>query len=208
MAKLRLNLQRMTVAEKIAKAQQVATALTNNAAFTHPSPELPIVTGATTDLQTAVNETLAARQTAKEKTSIQAQKEEALDKLLVQLAAYVESVAGDDEQMILSAGFDVRAPASPVTSPPSQPEGLSATASDHDGEIDLTWDSVAGAKSYIVEKSADPPAPNSWAYEGVTTRSAYTAKTLNSGTRYWFRVAAINVIGQSGWSDPAMKIAP
>ena len=208
MARIRLNLASMSVAEKTAKAQQVTAALTNNPAFTHPSPELPIVSGAATDLQTAVNEALAARQHSKEKTNLQNQKEEALDKLLIQLAAYVESVAGDDEQMILSAGFDLRSTPTAVTTPPGQPQALAATASDHDGEIDLAWDPVAGAKSYVVQKSGDPVAPNTWAHEGVTTRSGYTAKNLNSGTRYWFRVAAINIIGQSGWSDPAMKIAP
>jgi len=43
---------------------------------------------------------------------------------------------------------------------------------------------------------------------GVSTKSNFTAEGLNSGARYWFRVAAVNNNGQSGWSDPATKIAP
>lgn len=208
MAKIRLNLRSMTVAEKIAKARQIAAALTNNPAFTHPTPEMPTVSAAATALQTADDEVLAARQTSKEKTNVRAQKEDAVDQLIMQAAAFVESVAGDDEQLILSAGFDLRAPASPPTTAPAPPGDLAATASDHDGELDLTWDSVNGAKSYVIEKSGDPVGPNTWAHAGVSTRSNYTAKGLSSGTRYWFRVAAINVVGQGGWSDPAMKIAP
>jgi hypothetical protein len=59
-----------------------------------------------------------------------------------------------------------------------------------------------------MEKSPDPPTPTSFTHAGVCTRSAFTVTGLTSGTRYWFRVAAINANGQSAWSDPAMKIAP
>jgi len=208
MARIRLNLSSLTVSEKVAKAEQIVTAMTGNASFTTPSPTLTTITTAVTDLDTAAAETQAARQTAKEKTSIQSQKEDALDRLLTQLAGYVESVAGSNEQMILSAGMDTRAPGVPATGPPSQPQALTATAGDHDGEVDLSWDTVSGARSYVIDQSSDPVAPTTWTHAGVSTRSNHTAKGLTSGTRYWFRVAAVNQNGQSGWSDPAMKIAP
>lgn len=208
MAKIRLNLSRLTIPEKIAKAQQIVTALTGNTSFPTPSPSLANITSAANELKTASDEVQTVTQTRKEKTSIQTQKEDSIDQLLTQLAAYVESVAGSNEQMILSAGMDVRAPATPTTTAPEQPQGLTATAGDHDGEIDLSWDTVTGARSYVVEKSTDPATPNTWAHAGVSTRSTFVAGGLTSGTRYWFRVAAVNNNGQSGWSDPAMKIAP
>jgi len=43
---------------------------------------------------------------------------------------------------------------------------------------------------------------------GTSTKSTTTIDGLTSGTRYWFRVAAVAALGQSGWSDPATKIAP
>jgi hypothetical protein len=128
--------------------------------------------------------------------------------LISQLASYIESVAGNEEQLILSAGMDTRARSIAATETPAQPQGLSASAGDHDGEIDLSWDKLTGAKSYVIEKSSDPPTATSWTHAGVSTRSAFTVSGLTSGTRYWFRVAAVNANGQSGWSDPAMKIAP
>jgi len=85
---------------------------------------------------------------------------------------------------------------------------LTPTAGDHDGEIDLSWDNVTGAKSYVIRQSPDPATPTTWAHAGVSTKSTFTAAGLNSGTRYWFRVAAVNNFGQSGWSDSATKIAP
>ena len=102
----------------------------------------------------------------------------------------------------------IRASAVSTSEKPTQPAALAVTAGDHDGEIDLTWDTIVGSKSYVIEKSPDPPTPTSWAHAGVSTKSRTTVSGLTSGTRYWFRVAAINANGQSGWSDPATKIAP
>ena len=128
---------------------------------------------------------------------------------MTQLAAYVESVAGDDETKIHSAGMDTKSSGKgPSTSQPTVPQALTATAGDHDGEIDLSWDTVPKAKSYIIEISPDPPTDKSWGHAGVSTKSSFTATGLTPGTRYWFRVAAVGTGGQSGWSDPAMKIAP
>lgn len=208
MPKIKLNLSSLSIPQKIAKAQQIVTALTGNVSFPTPAPALAIITTATNDLSTAYAETQAARQTAKEKTSAQNQKEDTLDQVLTQLAAYVESVAGSNEQLILSAGMDTRAAAVAATDPPGQPQALTPTAGDNDGQIDLSWDPVTGAKSYVIDQSSDPVTATSWSHGGVSTRSNFTAKGLISGTRYWFRVAAVNNNGQSGWSDPATKIAP
>ncbi|PYS47941.1 MAG: hypothetical protein DMF68_14680 [Acidobacteria bacterium] len=82
------------------------------------------------------------------------------------------------------------------------------TVGDHDGEVDLQWDTVRGARSYVIEISADPPTNTSWQHKTVSTKSRATIEGLTSGTKYWFRVAAVGANGQSGWSDPATKIAP
>jgi hypothetical protein len=57
-------------------------------------------------------------------------------------------------------------------------------------------------------QSGDPPSATSWAYAGTSTKASITIDALNPGTRYWFRVCAVGALGQSGWSDPATKIAP
>ena len=115
MSKIKLNLSTLTITEKIAKARQIVTALTGNARFKTPSPDLPTVTTAITDLETAANDAQAARQTAKTKTTAQGAKEDAVDRLLTQLAGYVESVAGNDQEAIQSAGMDTRSPRTATT---------------------------------------------------------------------------------------------
>lgn len=207
MAKVKLNLKSLSTTEKIAKARQIVTAMTGNPDFTTPHPTLAQVTAVADDLDTAFSDAQAARQTAQTKTSVMHDKEDSLEAVLRQLAAYVESVAGDDESKILSAGISVRS-ATTSTPPSGPPASLSATEGEHEGEIDLNWDRVRGAKSYVIERSGDPPTATSWAHEAVALKSSATVNGLTSGTRYWFRVAAVMSGGQSGWSDPATKIAP
>jgi hypothetical protein len=208
MARVKLNLKSLNIPEKLARAQQIVAALTDNANFTSPHPTLAEVTAAINELEAAGNAVQAARQEAKARTAVQKEKEEALDLILTQLVSHVESIAGNDDQLILSAGLDVRAPAVHVSASPNAPNAMTATAGDHDGEIDLAWDTVRGARSYIVERSPDPPTESSWTHAGVSTRSQITLDGLNSGTRYWFRVASVTAAGRSGWSSIAMKIAP
>lgn len=207
MAKVKLNLRTLSTIEKAAKARQIVTAMTGNPNFATPHPTLAQVTAATDELDAAYSDAQAARQTAMTKTSILREKEDALEGVLRHLAAYIESVGGDDESKILSAGVNLRS-ANNSTPSLAPPGSLTATEGDHDGEIDLTWDKVKGAKTYVVERSADPPSPASWSHEAVALKSSATVNGLASGSRYWFRVAAVLSSGQSGWSDPATKIAP
>jgi len=207
MQKVKLNLRGLSIPEKLARGRQIVAAMTGNANFPTPQPTLAAITTAINDLDAAFNATQAARQEAKARTNDQNLKEASLDQVLTQLAAHVESVSGEDESLIMSAGLDVRSPNSSVGEAQT-PEGLTATAGDHDGEIDLQWNRVDGARTYAIERSPDPPTAESWKHETVSTRSSVTIQGLTSGTKYWFRVASINAQGQSGWSNPAVRIAP
>lgn len=206
MPRVKLNLKGLSALEKIAKARQIVTALTGNASFPTPTPPLTKVTAAADALETAYADTQTARQIAQTKTSIQHDKEDELETLLRQLASYIDSASGDDESAILSTGLDVRGAASATV--PTAPTALTASDGDMEGEIDLHWDSVKGARSYIIERSEDPNKAASWAHATVAAKSSATVNGLTSGTRYWFRVAAVFSSGQSGWSDPSAKIAP
>jgi len=126
---------------------------------------------------------------------------------MTQSVGYVTAVAGGDEEIIQSAGMDVRATPG-ASAAPTQPNALSATAGDHDGTMDLSWDPVVEAASYVIEMSPDPVTATSWKHQGVSTKSTFTVPGLSSGARVWFRVAAVNANGQSPWSDPATKIVP
>lgn len=208
MSKISLNIRSLPIPEKVAKARTIITSLTDNPNFATPSPTLAVLTSATDDLETAAATVQTTKAQLKTDVSNQDDKEDFFDGVFSQLGGYVQSVAGDDETKIHSAGIDTKSAKGPTTSQPTLPQALTPTVSDHDGEIDLSWDPVPKAKSYIIEVSVDPPTQTSWQHGGVSTKSRFTVTGLTSGTRYWFRVAAVSSGGQSGWSDPAMKIAP
>src|SRR2546429_2914137 len=151
--------------------------MTGTAVFASPQPPLAEVTTTIDDLETAYSDTLAARQEAKEKTSAQNQKEEEFDRVISRLASYVESASGGNETKIKSVGLDVRAPATSAQGL-DLPASLAATAGDHEGEIDLQWDKVARARSYVIEMSADPPTNSSWQHKTVSTKSRATIEGL------------------------------
>ncbi len=207
MAKVKLDFKRLSVSDKIVRAQQIVKNLTGNPDFPTPNPPLAQVTAAIQLLETKVVSAQAARQAAQAATAEQNDAEDALDRIIDQVGGYIESVSGGEEAKIISAGVSVRS----FTSAPRElttPEALAATEGDHDGEIQLHWDRVPPARSYVVELSPDPPTDTSWAHQKVVTTSSSTISGLTRGGKYWFRVAAIGASGQSGWSDPATKIAP
>jgi len=207
MSKIKLNLRNMGVSEKLQFARQIVTAMTGNANFPTPDPALTIVTGSSDDLEVAYNEANVAKQNATTKASTQDDVEAALDLTLMKLANYVESASNGDETKILSAGMSVRAKATPVGAL-AMPVNLSATAGDKEGEIDVAWDKVTGAKSYVIEMCADPITPAGWKQATISTKSNFTVTGLTSGAKYWFRVSGIGAAGQGPWSDPATKYAP
>jgi hypothetical protein len=207
MALIKLNFGRLSVPEKIALTRRVVTKMTGNPRFPNPQPPLSVITAGADALEQAESEAQDARQEAKAKTTIRNNKEDELGRLMTQEAGHVTAVSGGDEEVIQSAGMDVRAAPS-ASATLVQPNALSATAGDHDGTMDLSWDPVVDAASYVIEMSPDPVTATSWSHQGVSTKSTFTVIRLPSGSRIWFRVAAVNPNGQSPWSDPATKIVP
>jgi hypothetical protein len=208
MAKIKLNLSKLSVVQRLQFAQQVIDAM-GAAAVNFPAPNPPLANLQTllATATTATNDAVAAQQTAQMKIT---ERNVAVDALVAGLnaeAAYVESASGGDVAKIQSAGMAVRVAGAPV-GPMSQPQNCAATAGDNDGAIDVSWDSVHGAVSYEVQSSPDPITPTSWVHRTSTTKSSLTLAGLPSGSRCWFRVRAVGAAGPGPWSDPATKTVP
>jgi len=207
MARVKLNLKNLSVTDTIAKGRRIVEAMTNNESFPNPSPPMTEVSAAVDDLEKAFAAVQAAKSEVATRVGVQDNAHTKLDQILTQLAGYVESVAGKDETLIISAGMETRSsPSSP--SVPSPPQGLSASAGDHEGQIELWWKAVPNARSYKIEASNDPATPTSWTHTAIVASASKTISDLTSGKRYWFRVAAVGAGGQSGWSEHATKVVP
>ena len=81
-------------------------------------------------------------------------------------------------------------------------------AGNNDGEIDLNWEPVRGARSYVIQMTTDPNVPDSWADKAKATESYAAILGLTSGNKYWFRVAGIGAAGQGAFSGAESKYAP
>lgn len=207
MPKIKLNFRGLTISEKVARARQIVAALTGNSHFPTPHPPLPQLTAAIDELEAANEAVQAARQEAKSRTAALNIKEAEHDQLMMKLVSYVDAVAGDDPALVTSIGLEMRDFPNPTQDVPPAPTGLTATDGDFTGEVDLAWDRVRGARSYVIHCSPDPPTDTSWAHAKIATRSQITVENLPSGTRHWFRVAALGTRGQGSWSSPVMKMA-
>ncbi|MEI7595317.1 MAG: fibronectin type III domain-containing protein [Bacteroidota bacterium] len=209
MKTVKLGLNRLSASAKSLKAKEIVKNLTGNTNFTTPQPALTAIAAAITDLDTAILDVKAASEAIKAKTVILHQKEDMLVNVLNQLANYVETTANNDEAKIKSAGMDVKNTPT-QTLDISTPSNFVATHGDNEGEIDLHWDSVKGAKSYTIE-IANPESGNlnvaEFKHLLISTKSTASVKNLKPGTRYYFRVAAVGASGQSAWSELAAKVA-
>jgi hypothetical protein len=87
-------------------------------------------------------------------------------------------------------------------------EFIAVTSGDNDGEIDLTWEPVRGANTYVVQKSAGKKEGYRWENIDVIDKSSYTVSKLKSKKEYNFRIAAVTLKGQGPWSEIVTKKAP
>ena len=201
MSKVKLGFNKLSVPNKIQQSRNIITKMTGNAALPAPNPTLATLTTAVDSLEAAYE---AASDGGKAKTAFMYTQEKALDALMVQLAAYVQQASAGNATIILSSGMDVAAGRTPSQDLPA-PEAVAAITGQNEGEVLLKWKPVKGAASYIVQQSAD--GSTGWALAANSTKASSTVSGLVSGSKEWFRVAAIGAKGQGPWSAPAKGMA-
>ena len=210
MNKIKLELRSKTDNSLRVFATEHKAAIVGNPNFTTPSPPPPVFDPAVTAFSNKLD-AIAAAETAL--ATLRADKDAlraALETQLNARANYVELTAVGDEAKIRSAGFDIRAEAAPTTSM-DQPQSLIASMGPNAGDIAISCDAVAKAKSYIIDvrdyTETGPPAE--WRQAKVASRSAATLTGLVSGKKYSFRIRALGPNDlESPWSDEAVCMAP
>jgi len=95
-----------------------------------------------------------------------------------------------------------------ATSTPSAPQSFSASAGDT--EVDLSWsapasDGGATVTGYKVYQSTDDASFSEVATPSGTTQ---TITGLTNGTKYFFRVGAINQAGTGAYSANSLGVTP
>ncbi|MBK7382580.1 MAG: fibronectin type III domain-containing protein [Flavobacteriales bacterium] len=204
MKTIKIGLAGLSALDKVAKALFIESKLTGNIAFPGAAALLVLLLAARLKLENAI---AAALDGGKAATFAKNEAEAELDEIITQIAGYVVSVAGHDEALIHSAGFDVRKPSTPIGDLKA-PSNLRADLTDKVGEIQADWDPVYGTHEYEFQRnSVEPLIEANWLLLGMTTKSEFLDKGLASGSFHWYRVRARGTAGNSPWSDPARAMA-
>jgi fibronectin type 3 domain-containing protein len=100
-----------------------------------------------------------------------------------------------------TSGLSNEASATPALAAPAAPTGLTATAGN--ASVALVWTASSGATSYNVYRGTTSGGESATAIATGITATAYTDSTVTNGTKYYYKVAAVNGGGTSGLSNEA-----
>ena len=184
----------MPIPQKLNRAEEIVNAMTGNANFPTPTPDLALVQTAIDNLRAAYQKGLDKSLTAKAE---QRTRNDELTELLRPLRDYVNEVAIGDEDIVLSSGFEASKLPQPIGNMP-QVVLRSGKGGDGDGSVALRWTAVYGAKNYVVERSRDGITYTAIAFP---TKATYTDKGLIIGEFFHYRVAANGAAGLGAYSD-------
>ncbi len=204
MAKIKLNIDKLSVPEKLLKSAELVNLGSGNTNVPGNAASITALTAAQAALQAAECAAEEARTIAKQRTAERNAALEAWIEAVNDLAAFTQSATGGDAGKILSAGFDVRKSPSPIPIPPAI-TGLTVQLNGSPGHSKLTWNPSAGADGYLYQGSPDPITPTSWQTPVIAMKTKADANGAAPGEKYWYRVAPFNSGGQGPWSEPACR---
>jgi hypothetical protein len=107
--------------------------------------------------------------------------------------------AVDDSQVVTTLTGGAAPP--PPNGAPYAASGLTATASNTN--VNLSWTAGSGATSYNLYRAAESGGEGTNPVVTGITGTSYTDTNLNSGTPYYYLVAAVNSSGPAGFSPEA-----
>ena len=198
------NVSKLSLANKLVKGQEIITKSTSNPDVPGNATVLAAFVAAQTALEDAMNDEVAARGAVTQKVTVRNAAQAAWTTALNALAGFTESATDGEPAAIESAGFGVRSSRTPPQPLPA-PIKLVAKTNGTPGHTLLSWEPLAGAKSYVVQISPDPMTATSWTFACSCTTAAADVNGAEAGKRYWYRVCAVNGKGQGPWSEPACR---
>ena len=175
-------------------AQNIASAMTNNAHFPSPNPPLATFQADVAALNTAETAVLSRTKGAVETRNA---KLAVVRTDLDNLKAYVQSVASmaspsDADAIIESSGLTIR-----KVTQNSKP-ALAAKQGSVSGSVNLVAKSAAKRAAYTWQYSTDQ---KTWTALPETIQSKAGVSGLTAGTTYFFRVQSVTKDGLGNWSQ-------
>ncbi|HQW05933.1 MAG TPA: fibronectin type III domain-containing protein [Flavobacteriales bacterium] len=196
---IKAGLSGLRVADLVGKTKHVISKMTGNVSFASPSPSLAEVSATLAILEAAIP---AAQDRSSSAIATKNSTAKKLHGQLVQLARYVNSVAGGDIDMAVRSGFELAKVPDPIDKleAPSNFNGHTGTIA---GEVLLRWKGVRGGRLYYTYKCDGDPtnAESTWTLIGTTSKARITVKGLITDKQYSFRVSAVGAVGEGPMSE-------
>jgi hypothetical protein len=196
-----LKFTQLTDADADAFCTNVITKLTGNNAF----PNLPVTLAELTTEYTAFhNACAAAAEGGKTARAARDAAREVLDTSLRSLAAYVQSIAGQDLTVLLSSGFE--AVSNTRTQTPLETPNFLKIDHGNTTQLFVSVTAVPNARSYEIQAKSGT---GTWQTVSVVAQSRnILLDNLTPGAVYDFQVRAIGgSTGSSLWSAPVSQMA-
>jgi hypothetical protein len=139
----------------------------------------------------------------KEMVAIKKAKKKEVVALLSELDSYVTLTCNGDEALLLNSGFDITGQTEEQPMAPIQKLEVELGPP---GEVTIRVKRIKGARAYMHQYTTEPPTSETvWINEG-STNAFFTFRGLKSGTKYWFRIIALGVNGQTVHSPVDSRI--
>ena len=204
MSIIAINAAKLPIAEKLVKGQDIITKSTSNPNV--PGNTAPLAAFSTA--QTALTAANAAYEPNRQAAAtLMTARDNALEEwntTLTGLAGFTESATGGEAEKIQSAGFAVRGSATPAK-PVGQVQNVRVSYNGTPGYSNVRWDRETNADAYMVQCSADPITETSWKNMGTVTKPKFEGNGATPGIKCWYRIAAVNGVGEGPWSEPALR---
>lgn len=179
------------------KVNYIINQMTDNPAFTTPTPPLKNVTDANNEYIISLGKVeYGSKADTVNKNNLRA----ALIVLVKLLADYVQTTNNGDEAIILSSGFDVNKKPGTIGQL-DKPTGFSVKPGNNKGSMIVSCFPVNNANFYEFEYMELPATPNSVWIQKTSTKSKLQIDGLISGKLYNFRGAGAGSDPSRIWSD-------
>jgi hypothetical protein len=191
-----------SVIEFIDFCLHVIKCMTLNPKFPTPDVSMTELSTSVKVLQDKHDAALNGNKEAKEGVKVA---RKATERLMRLNGLYVDKIANGDPEIIASSGYE----ASKQPVPAIRPD-FSVSVGAEAGEIVLIRKAVRNAASYVWQFVPHPIPQDEklWVLAGVSTQARCVIQNLDSGSKYWFRVAAVTPLGKLPWCEPIMKVVP
>lgn len=206
--KANLGFQRVSDENLVTLADTVIRAMTDNDSFLDPSPKLE-------DVEVVKDSFIAKLARARRKgspydTARKNEVREDLEKILSQLAFYVNTTADGNLSILLSSGFDISKYRSAILSP-KKIEFVRLSDGRNSGQMVLTFERIEKSRLYEYRVSDEKDAEGEivWGEQVymTTTSQNNIIQPVTPGRTYYVSIRAINSRGTGDWSEARAWIA-